>query len=68
MEKPKLATVIIYGLCAVLWIFRVIVGIVSKEFDDSVWFFVLNILGAIIWVSAFIKWLIRYRSDDNEMK
>ena len=66
MKKPKLSTVILYGLCAVMWIIRVIVGIIYKEFDDSVWFFILNVVCAIIWVFAFIKWLIRYHADANE--
>lgn len=66
MKKPKLSTVILYGLCAVIWIIRVIVGIIYKEFDDSVWFLILNVVCAIIWVFAFIKWLIRYHADANE--
>ncbi len=65
MKKPKLITVIIFGLCTVIWIIRAIVGFVFKEYDDSVWLFVLDLVCAIIWVLAFVRWLIRYRSDDN---
>ncbi len=66
MKSPKLGTVILYGLCAVVWTVRVILGVVYKEYNDSVIFFVLNILCAVIWIAAFIKWLIKYRSNSDK--
>ena len=66
MERPKLVTVILYGLCAVIWTVRTILGVVYKEYGDSATLFVLNILCAVIWIAAFIKWLIKYRSNKNE--
>ena len=44
MKKVKLRTVILYGLCAMSWIIRVIVGFIYKEYNSSVFVFVLNIL------------------------
>ena len=66
MERPKLGTVILYGLCAVIWTARVILGVVyEKEYIASGFWLVLNILCAVIWIVAFIKWLIKYRQNKN---
>ena len=66
MEKPKLVTVILYGLAASLWTVRAILGVAYQEYSDSVFWFVLNVLCAVIWIAVFIKWLIIYRSNTKE--
>lgn len=65
MKTVKLRTVILYGLCAMSWIIRVIVGFIYKEYNRSVFVFVLNVLCSAIWVLAFIKWLIQYRLNTD---
>jgi len=66
MKKPSRFTLILYGVCAVIWTVRVIAGVVYREYDYSIFIFVLNILCAVIWIAAFIKWLIVYRSNKQE--
>ena len=66
MEKPKLVTVIVCGLAAAICTVRAILGVVYQEYSDSVFWFVLNVLNAVIWITVFIKWLIIYRSNTKE--
>ncbi|MCD7749381.1 MAG: hypothetical protein LUH42_04970 [Oscillospiraceae bacterium] len=66
MKKSKLLNVVLYGLCAVIWTVRVVVSVVCREYDYYVGIFSLNILVALIWIAAFVKWLLRYRSEKDE--
>ncbi|MBQ8024895.1 MAG: hypothetical protein IJ259_00510 [Oscillospiraceae bacterium] len=66
MGKPKLVTVILCGLAATIWTVRAILGVVYQEYRDSVFWFILNVLCAVIWIAAFIKWLKIYRSNTKE--
>ena len=66
MERPKPGTVILFGVCAVIWTIRVIAGVVYKEYLDSVFWFSLNAVCAVIWIVVFVKWLRRYRSYSKE--
>lgn len=65
MKKPARLTVILYGLCAVVWTLRSIVAVIYKEYEISAFPFVLSILCTAIWIAAFIKWLIAYRSNTD---
>ena len=53
MKKTSLLAVILYGICAVIWTVRVIVEIVYKTYNDSVFMFVLGIFCALIWICSF---------------
>ena len=55
MKKPKRITLVLYGLCAVIWSLRVIIGVMYKEYDYSFGFFILNVLVALVWIAAFVK-------------
>ena len=66
MKNKKLINVILFGLCAVIWIIRVITGVVYKEYENSLWIFITNAVCAVIWVCTFIIYLVRYRSDNDE--
>ena len=66
MKKPKRVTLVLYGLCAVIWSLRVIIGVVRKEYDYSFGSFMLNALTALIWIAAFVKWMCKYRSQKDE--
>ena len=66
MKKPKRITLVLYGICAVIWTLRVIQSIVYREYDYAFSFFVLNILTALIWIAAFIRWTLKYRSGKDE--
>ena len=66
MKKPKPITLVLYGLCAVIWSLRVIIGVVYKEYNCSFGFFTLNVLAALVWIAAFVKWMLKYRSKKDE--
>lgn len=58
MKKPKRITLVLYGLCAVIWSLRVIIGVMYEEYDYSFGFFILNVLAALVWIAAFVKWML----------
>ena len=66
MKKPKRITVILCGVCAVVWTLRVVFGVVYQEYDYNFVSFLLNALTAFIWIAAFVRWMIKYRSEKGE--
>ena len=63
MKKTSLAAVILVGLAAVIWTIRVVLEIVLKTYNESVFLFVLNVLCSVVWIVSFIVNLKRYRSN-----
>ena len=63
MIKTSLAAVILVGLAAVIWTIRVVLEIVLKTYNESVFLFVLNVLCSVVWIVSFIVNLKRYRSN-----
>ena len=63
MKKTSLAAVILVGLAAVIWTIRVVLEIVLKTYNESVFLFVLNVLCTVVWIVSFIVNLKRYRSN-----
>ena len=63
MKKTSLAAVILVGLAAVNWTIRVVLEIVLKTYNESVFLFVLNVLCSVVWIVSFIVNLKRYRSN-----
>ena len=66
MKKPSRLTVILYGVCAVIWTIRVILEVAYQTYNDSVFWFVLNVLCAVIWIAAFVVNLKRYRANQED--
>jgi len=66
MKKTSYLNMIIFGLCAIIWIIRVILDIVYQTYSNSVFGFILNILCAVVWSAAFILEFKRYRSNKKE--
>lgn len=64
----KKANVVLDGLCAVLWTVRSIMGIATKEYQENTVFFILNAACAVLWIAAFIRWLMVYRDTEDEKK
>lgn len=60
-EKTSRSTVIVCGLCAVFWIIRIIFNVDYQTYND--FWFILDVLGAVVWISAFILNLKRFYSD-----
>ena len=63
MKKTSLAAVLLVGLAAVIWTIRVVLEIVLKTYNESVFLFVLNVLCSVVWIVSFIVNLKRYRSN-----
>ena len=63
MKKTSLAAVILVGLAAVIWTIRVVLEIVLKTYNESVFLSVLNVLCSVVWIVSFIVNLKRYRSN-----
>ena len=63
MKKTSLAAVMLVGLAAVIWTIRVVLEIVLKTYNESVFLFVLNVLCSVVWIVSFIVNLKRYRSN-----
>lgn len=68
MKKPSGLVVILYGLCAVMWIIIVIRDIVNHTVYVPGFSFVLNVLCAVLWIACFVVNLKRYLSNKEEQK
>ena len=66
MKKPSRLTVALFGVCAAIWTFRAILEVFYRTYHDSVFWFVLNVLCAVVWVGAFIVNLKKYQSHQDE--
>ena len=55
-KKPTRLVLTLYGVCAVIWILRVIRMARLHDFDSPV-YFAANVLVAAVWTAAFFKWL-----------
>lgn len=66
MKKPNLLTVMLVALCAIIWSIRAVLEVILQTYNDSIFWFVLNVLCAVIWVIAFFINLKRYRSSKEE--
>jgi hypothetical protein len=67
MKKVSKFSVILYAFCAVIWTIRAILEVADETYNDSAFWFVMNILCAVVWIGAFIVNLKRYRSDKGEL-
>lgn len=65
-KHPTRITVILYLACAVIWTIKVILNIIYQTYNVSVFWFALDILVAIIWTAAFVKWRKAYCSNKDE--
>ena len=66
MKKPSRLTVILFGVCAVIWTIRAILEVAYQTYNDSVFWFILNVLCAVIWIAAFIVNLKRFRANEED--
>lgn len=66
MKKVSVVTVVLYGLCAMMWTVRAILEIVYRTYQDSAFWFGMNVLCGVIWAAAFIKTFRRYRAQKAE--
>lgn len=65
-NRISLTSVLLFGAGAVLWIIRVVLNIAYRTFEESTVFFVVDLLGLVVWSAAFFTNLHRYRSNDEE--
>ena len=60
--KPKQGVVTLLGLCVVFSTIRVIIALLYREYNESLFIYIVNIFNALLWTAAFIKWRGRYRA------
>ena len=66
-EKVTIRTLIEYGLCVIVWGYVFFQAIFKKEYDESLFSFVLHILCVILFLSRFIeKSFAYYKQKKNE--
>lgn len=64
-KKQNKTTVVLFGICAVIWAVRVIIELVSGTYSDSLVLFCMNVLCTILWIICFFVNLKRYRSGKD---
>ncbi len=63
-KKPvKLAVVILYAVCAVIWLVNCAAHLI---YDTSEGLVIMNGICAIAWITAFVVQLTRYRDGKKE--
>ena len=63
MKKPSLLVVILWGFTAVIWVIRAVLEIIYQTYNDSIFWFALNMITALIWIAGFFLKLKRYRAS-----
>ena len=66
MKNPSRLTVILFGMCAVIWTIRAILEVAHQTYNYSVFGFVVNVLCAVIWIALFVVTLKRYRANQED--
>lgn len=61
-RAASLTSLILEGICAVIWTVRAILEIIFRTYRSSVFWFVLNLLCAVLWIVSFLVNFKRYRS------
>lgn len=56
----------LFGFFAAIWIIRVILAFIYREYTDSPVYFVVLIITTVLSIAVFIKLLISFRSDRDE--
>ena len=69
MKKTSLTSVILFGICAVIWSVKAVLSLVGIiEYSSSVSDILItgDVLCALLWSAAFVWQLIRYRSGKKQ--
>ena len=66
MKKPSRFLLMLYGVCAVIWIIRIIGDIVNQTIYVPGSWFVMNVICAGMWIACFIVNLKRYLANEEE--
>lgn len=66
MKKISRLNLILFGSCAVIWTIRAVLEAVHQTYQDSVFWFVMNMLCAVLWIAAFIVNMYRYRAQNSQ--
>ncbi len=65
-KKTGKTTVIVFGVCAVVWLARAIFELVYKTYTDSVFWFCANMVCTVLWIICFFLVLKKYRADKEK--
>jgi len=60
--KKCISVLVVYGLLVALCTFRAIYSGIHKEYNESMFIFIINIVSAVFWLAAFIIRLVGFCS------
>ena len=67
MKKGSLISVILFGICAVIWSAKAVYEAINTPYPTTPTLLILDVACAICWIVAFMASIKRYRSNkDNE--
>lgn len=66
MKKESLLSVILFGLCAVIWSVKAIYEIINTPYPTIPTLLTLDAVCAMCWIVAFVVSIKRYRSNRDE--
>ena len=66
MKKISLLSVVLFGLCAVIWTIKAIYKVISMPYPTTPFLLFSDVVCAICWIVAFIIQLKRYTKFKNK--
>ncbi len=66
MKKTNLFFAILNTSCAALWMARVITAVLGKEYEESQFSFIMNLLMALTWVATAAASMLKYLCSKDE--
>ena len=66
MKKGSVLSVILFGLCAVIWSIKAVYEIINTPYPTTPTLLTLDVVCAICWIVAFIVSIKRYLSNKDE--
>lgn len=63
MNNSTLKLVIIYGICAAIWLVKTIIDFIAMA---NTIILVLDVACDVVWIAAFILMFIQYKKDKKE--
>ena len=66
MKKGSLLSVVLFGLCAVIWSVKAIYEVINTPYSTTPTLLTLDMVCALCWIVAFAVSIKRYRSNKDE--
>ena len=65
MKKGSVLSVILFGLCAVIWSIKAVYEIINTPYPTTPTLLTLDVICAVCWIVAFIVQIIRYKKEKH---